>query len=65
MNAPLLGADPPGRLQQLKLPGAFELRVLFQGELLWRSEPLPELVRVAVMVVDAVVLQQRPSGRQA
>src|SRR5215471_18890301 len=62
-NLAVLAANPLRRSQQLKLSGGFEPRVLLRRRILRRTHLFPHCVSVAVVVVNAVVLDRHAPRR--
>src|ERR1700722_11040434 len=60
----LFGSNPARRVKQLQLSGCLQLRILLGGWSLRRPHLLPDGVGVAVMIVDAVVLQEDAMNRE-
>src|SRR5271170_7736938 len=58
MYRSILWSNPPRRVEQLELAGGLQLCVLLGRRVLRRSHLFPHRVGVAVMIVDAVMLQQ-------
>src|SRR5499427_2120457 len=63
LDLTVFAINPLRRSQQLKLSGGFEPRVLLRRRILWRPHLFPYCVSVAVVVVNAVVLDQHAPRR--
>ena len=50
--------EPKGEIKKLQLTGGFEPCIFFSARMLWRIHLFPGRVRVAVVLIDAIVANQ-------